>query len=141
METESTKKYERMTIILHSGAYDRVSNALSLAAIGLSMGMEAYILLTYEAVDRFVKGHFEDIKGTEPGLYKKMHDGIETGKFHNIEEKLATARELGLKLYACNTAMATMGVEKKDMVEEVDDIMGLTAFIQLAKEATINWYI
>lgn len=141
MEIENKVKAERMTIILHSGAYDRVSNALSLATIGLSMGMESYILLTYDAVSRFVKGHFEDKEGTEPGMYKKMHDGIEAGKFHNIEEKLATARELGLKLYACNTAMATMEVEKKDLVDEVDDIMGLTAFIQLAKDAAINWYI
>jgi len=138
---ENEIKNERMTIILHSGSYDRVSNALSLATIGLSMDMDVYILLTYEAVGRFIKGHFEDKDGTEPGMYNKMHQGIEAGKFHNVEEKLTTAREMGLKLYVCNTALATMDVDIKDMVDEVDDVMGLTAFIQIAKDAAINWYI
>jgi peroxiredoxin family protein len=141
MTNDSKSKAERMTIILHSGSYDRVSNALSLATIGLSSGMEAYILLTYEAVGRFVKGHFEDTVGTEPDMYKKMHQGIEAGKLHSIEDKLAIARDMGLKLYVCNTALATMGVDIEDMVDEVDDVMGLMAFIQLAKDAAINWYI
>ena len=130
-----------MTIILHSGSYDKVTNALSLAIIGLTMDMEAYILLTYEALRRFAKGHFEDSNATDPELLTMMQQGIASGKFHTISEKLATARELGLKLYACNTAMATLGIAREDLVAEVDDIMGLTAFVQLAQNAVINWYI
>ena len=48
---------------------------------------------------------------------------------------------MGLRLDACPTAMATLGIEKEDLVEEVDEIMGLTTFTILAKEAVINWYI
>ncbi len=114
---------------------------MSLAIIGLTMDMEAYILLTYEALRRFVKGHFEDPDATDPELLIMMQKGITSGKFHSITEKLVTARELGLKLYACNTAMATLGISREDLVAEVDDIMGLTAFVQLAQNAAINWYI
>jgi peroxiredoxin family protein len=141
MNEENRPDKKRMTIILHSGSYDKVTNALSLAIIGLTMDMEAYILLTYEALRRFVKGHFEDPDTTDPELLAMMQRGITSGKFHSISEKLATARELGLKLYACNTAMATLGISREDLVAEVDDIMGLTAFVQLAQSAAINWYI
>ena len=138
---ESKEKKQRVTIILHSGSYDRVTNALSLAIVALSMEMEVHVLLTYEGLRRFIKGHLEDPDGTDNELYGMMQKGIDSGRFHTIEEKLETAHEMGLKLYACTTAMATFGIEKKDLVDEVDEVMGLTTFTNLAKEAVINWYI
>ena len=131
----------RITIILHSGSYDRVTNALSLAIIGLTMGMEAHILLTYEALRRFVKGHLEDADSTDAGMLAMLQKGIAAGKLTSIQDKLTTARELGLKLYACTTAMTTVGVTREELVDEVDEIMGLAAFINLANSASFNWYI
>ncbi len=132
---------QRMTIVLHSGSYDRATNALSMAIIGLTLGMEAHILLTYEGLSRFAKGKLDDPYGTDGELMAKMQNGVDSGRFHTIEEKLATAKEMGLKLYACTTACATLGVTKEDLVDEVDSVMGLTAFIQMARDAAINWYI
>jgi peroxiredoxin family protein len=132
---------DKVTIILHSDAYDRVTNALSLASICLAIGMEAHILLTYGALKRFVKGHLEDTDGTDPDILAKIQHSITSGVNHSIEEKLATARSLGLRLYACTNAMVTMGITPEDLVDEVDEIMGLTAFIQLSRDASINWYI
>jgi len=141
MSTGGQPPVQRMTVVLHSGSYDRATNALSMVIIGLTVGMEAHILLTYEGLRRFVKGHLEDAHGTDGDLMATMQQGIESGRFHTIEEKLATAKEMGLKLYACTTACATLGVDKEDLVDEVDEIMGLTAFIQMARTAAINWYI
>ena len=141
MNTNKEAGIERITILLHSGSYDKVTNALSLAIIGLTMGMEAHILLTYEALRRFVKGHFEDHEGTDKELFTKIHEGVVKERFHDIEDKLAAAKELGLKLYACTTAMATYGLTREDLVDEVDEIMGLASFVQLARTASINWYI
>ncbi len=138
---ESGPRVQRLTILLHGGSYDRVTNALSLAIVALSMGMEAHILLTYEGLQRFVRGHLEDAEGTDAALFGLMQRGVDSGRFHTIGEKLQAARELGLKLYACTTAMATLGVERQDLVDEVDEIMGLATFMNLAKEASINWYI
>lgn len=141
MSTSSQPPAQRMTIVLHSGSYDRATNTLSMAIVALTVGMEAHILLTYEGLGRFVKGHLEDGQGTDGDLMTMMQQGIESGRFHTIEEKLATAKGMGLKLYACTTACATLGVNKEDLVEEVDEATGLTAFIQIARTAAINWYI
>jgi peroxiredoxin family protein len=132
---------QRMTIILHDGSYDRVTNALSLSIVGLTMEMEVHVLLTYEALRRFVKGHFEDSGSGDRDMYDRIHHGIESGKFHTIEYKLTAAKEMGLKLYACSTAMATLGIERDDLVVDVDEVMGLAAFLELAKTAAVNWYI
>jgi peroxiredoxin family protein len=37
--------------------------------------------------------------------------------------------------------MATCDLNKEDLVDGVDQIMGLTTFMNLVREATVNWYI
>jgi peroxiredoxin family protein len=138
---KETNSGQRLTILLHSGSYDKATNALSLAIVGLSMGMEVYVLVTYEALRRFKKGYLEDSMYTDPELLGMMQKGIDDGKFHTIEEKLEMAHAMGMKLYACTTAMETIGAAREDLVAEVDDIMGLTAFMRLAVGAAVNWYI
>ncbi|MAE10961.1 MAG: DsrE/DsrF/DrsH-like family protein [Dehalococcoidales bacterium] len=141
MSADSSTGTQHAAIILHSDSYDRVTNALSLASVCLAMGMEATILLTYEGLKRFVKGHYEDVEETNSELQAMIQQGIGDGNIRGIEEKLVSAKGLGLKLYACTNAMAIKGLDLEDMVDEVDDIMGLATFIQTARSAAINWYI
>ncbi len=141
MSAGSEPSVEQIAIILHSGSYDRVSYALSLASICLAMGMEAHILLTYGGLKRFVKGHLEDMEGTDSDFQVMFQRGIVSGGIRSIEAMLADARKLGLRLYACANAMANMGIARQELAEEVDEVMGLAAFVQIAKNASINWYI
>lgn len=139
--TSDSLEIERVTINLHSGSYDRVTNALSLAIISLAMGMEVHILVTYEALWRFRKGHLEDMDWTDPEFQSIFQSGIAADGITPIETKLVEAKEMGLKLYACPNAMLNMHIAREDLVEEVDELMGLVAFVSLARTAKINWYI
>ena len=133
---------ERVTIILHSGAYDRASYALTLALVALASGMEVDMLLTFEGLRRFTKGHLADI-GEETSLSVRVNIelGLESGGIQPLEVQLADARKLGLKLYACPNAMAALNIGLSDLLDEIDSIMGVAAFLQLARTASINWYI
>ncbi|MBI4303288.1 MAG: DsrE/DsrF/DrsH-like family protein [Chloroflexi bacterium] len=140
--TDNPEEKERVTIILHSGAYDRASYVLSIAMVALASGMEAHILLTYEGLKRFTRGRLADIsEETSPGLRTSIRRGLESGGIAPLEAQLADAKKLGLKLYACPNAMANLNIAQADLLPEVDSIMGLAAFIGLARTATINWYI
>ena len=141
MSASSQQSAEQATIILHSGSYDRVSYALSLASICLAMGMVTHMLLTYGGLKRFVKGHLEDLEGTDSAFQVMFQRGKASGGIRSIEEMLADTRKLGLKLYACPNALANMSIVPSDLVEEVDEVMGLATFVQLARNASINWYI
>jgi len=141
MSIDREQSTQRVTIILHSSSYDRVTNALSLAIVSMAMEMEAHILLTYGGLNRFIKGHLEDEEDTDSELLVMLRESIDSGRNHSIEEKLATAREMGLRLYGCANAMATMGIKHEDLVEEVDEVIGFASFIRLARNASINWYI
>jgi peroxiredoxin family protein len=141
VENISAENKERITIILHSTAYDRVSCALCMALAALSAGTEAHILLTAEGIKRFTKGNLTSIGEETPlRLHAEIQEGLEKGAMQPLDEQLACAKEMGLKIYACPNAMATYNVAKRNLVG-VDKLMGLVTFLKLASGAQANWYI
>ncbi len=142
MTTGTLPNKERVTIILHSGSYDRASYALTLALVALASGMEVHLLLTFEGLRRFTKGHLADMgEETSPNVRTNIERGLESGGVQALETQLADAKKLGLKLYACPNAIAALNIRLSDLLDEVDNIMGLAAFLQFARTAAINWYV
>jgi peroxiredoxin family protein len=37
--------------------------------------------------------------------------------------------------------MAALNIALSDLLDEVDDVMGIAAFLEFARSAAINWYI
>jgi len=132
---------ERVTIILHSGSYDRASYALTLSLVALASDMEVYMLLTFEGLRRFTRGHFSEIEATSDSIREQLEQGQEWGIIPSLESQLAEAKKLGLKLYACPNAIASLNIPQNEIMDEVDDVMGVAAFLQLARGAAVNWYI
>ena len=133
---------EQITVILHSGSYDRVSYALSIALVALASGMEAHMLLTYEGLRRFTRGHFEYVgEETSPNIRTNLERGLQSGGIQSLEAQLADAKRLGLRVYACPNAMAALNISLDELLSEVDSIMGLATFLELARAAATNWYI
>ncbi len=142
MTQERSTNGQRVTVILHSGAYDRASYALSIALVALASGMEVHMLLTFEGLRRFTKGHLGDLgEETSSGVRANIKRGLESDSIQSLEVQLADAKKLGLKLYACPNAMAALNIPLSEVLEEVDNIMGLAAFLEIAGTAAINWYI
>ncbi|MBI4267201.1 MAG: DsrE/DsrF/DrsH-like family protein [Chloroflexi bacterium] len=133
---------ERVTIILHSGAYDRAIYALSIALVALASGLEVHMLLTFEGLRRFTKGRLTGLgEETPPEVRTNIRRGLETGGIQSLENHLTDAKRLGLNLYACPSAMAVLNISRDELRDEVDTVMGLAAFLGKARTATINWYI
>lgn len=140
MSTNQDKK--QVTIILHSGDYDRVSYALSLALVALATGMEVHMLLTYGGLRRFTHGHLEDLgEETTHQLRNAINRGLKSGGIEPLPEQLADAKRLGLRLYACAGTMSALNIVRDDLVPEVDEVIGLATFFKFARSASANWYI
>ena len=100
------------------------------------------MLLTFEGLRRFTKEHLADMgEETSPNLRTNIERGLESGGIQSLESQLAEARKLGLKLYACPNAMAALSIALSELLDEVDTVMGLAAFLEFARTAAINWYI
>lgn len=61
MAAERQSDKDKVTVILHSGAYDRASYALSIALVALSLDMEVHMLFIFEGLRRSTKGHLADM--------------------------------------------------------------------------------
>ncbi len=100
------------------------------------------MLLTFEGLRRFTKGHLTDVgEETSPNVRTNIERGLESGGIQSLEIQLADAKKLGLKIYACPNAMAALNIVLSNLLDEVESIMGLAAFLKFARSATINWYI
>ena len=133
---------ESVTLILHSQDYDRASYALSIALVALSSGKDVHILLTFGGLRRFIKDNIDKIGDeTSPDIGNSLKQMLQAGIFQPITTQLANAKEMGLKLYACPNAMAALNIGLADIVDEVDEVMGLAAFMNIARSASVSWYI
>lgn len=133
---------DQIAIILHSGSYDRVSYALSLATAALAMGSKVHMLLTYGGLKRFSLYHLEDLgEETSADIRVAVKRGLGSGGIRPMEQSLADAKRLGLRLYACSSAMANLNISRDQLLPEVDQVIGLVTFIALAQEASVNLYI
>lgn len=132
----------RAAIILHSGDYSRASYAMTLALVSLSMGMEAHMLLTHGGLRRFTGEDLEAMGDETPEQARQDCEfGMMTGALNTLGKQLADAKELGLKLYACTGAMAIMNLRRDALGDEIDEEIGLGAFLEIARGAELSWYI
>jgi len=132
----------RAALIVHSGAYDRVMYALSVATVALAMGMEVHMLFTYDGLRRLVKGHTDDLgEETGPEMQKVIARRLARGDMQPLSQGLRDAKRMGLKVYACVAAMSNLSITRDELVPEVDEPAGLAMFLDLAKNAAINYYI
>ena len=49
-----------------------------------------------------------------------------------LEELVEAAKVLGINFYACEMAMHVLGLEKKDFIPEVKDVLGVASFLKLS---------
>lgn len=141
---EQSKKSYRYCIFLHSGSYDRVFQAMSIANVVLATGGEVHIFFSYGALRRLVKGRTDDavIEG-EPAFFKaEIEKNIARGTIDSITEMIDMGRRFGrLKIYACTGSMAILNIARDELIDAVDQSMGLVSFLQLVKEADQVLYI
>ncbi|MBI2935083.1 MAG: DsrE/DsrF/DrsH-like family protein [Chloroflexi bacterium] len=132
----------KISLILHDGAWDRVYYGLSVALAALATGAEVHALFTFGALKRLVKGRADEVSGdTAPEVQRLVQNGPVRGKLPSIAELLGDASALGIKLYVCPAAMAFLGINKEDLIAGADSVMGLTGFLEMSRGADLSYYI
>ncbi len=59
----------------------------------------------------------------------------------SLPDLISKSRELGVKFIACDMAMNVMGLQRQELLDEVDDVAGVAAFASLAKESGTTLFI
>ncbi|NIN51919.1 MAG: hypothetical protein GTN80_06345 [Nitrososphaeria archaeon] len=132
---------ERVAIIINSTSYDRVDYALTIASTSAALGKEVHVLFTYGAIHRLLKGKADEIgEETNPWIRETFTKQLEKG-FPKISEKLINLKKFDGKIYACVAAMALHNIIKDELVDEVNNVTGIAAFLEAAEGASMTLYV
>ncbi|MBR0502630.1 MAG: DsrE/DsrF/DrsH-like family protein [Paludibacteraceae bacterium] len=152
---EEQKK--KISLIAFSGDFDRLTAVFTLATGAAASGYEVNIFFTFWGLDaiKAEKGRAFLGKNWLTKLFGFMMGGLSntpTSRFNffgigprifrylmkknnvaTLEELVDAANALGINLYACEMAMHVLGLEKKDFIHEVKDVLGVNTFLELSE--------
>lgn len=153
---EQTAK--RLAIIALHGSLDLAYPPFILATAAVAMDMEAAIFFTFYGLEILKKGKIDRLKvsplanpampvkmpsilailpGMTPAATMMMNSWMKKAKVPKLSELLETAKEMGVRLIACQMSMDVMGIKKEDLIDGVE-IGGAATFLEFASQNAIT---
>ena len=137
---------EKITIIVHSGDFDKIYSAFIIGNGALAMGMEASMYFTFWGLSRLKKGALDS------GPLSKMHM-LGLGKWMvkrrmkkanvvSLERLAQDYKELGGKIFACDMTMDIMGIKAADLEQDlIEEYCAVGTYIREARESSVTLFI
>jgi peroxiredoxin family protein len=136
---------EKIALVVFSGTVDRLLPVGIIASGAVAMGMDVDIFLTFWGLNAFRKENvklnqsfskdYEEMKGVMMELMQRK--GVPSWY-----DTLKKAKELGnVRIHACAMTYDLMGLKKEDLVDIVDDVIGVGEFVDIAKDAKFTLFI
>ncbi len=156
MATAELEPKKKLSLIGFSGDFDKLTAVFTLATGAAAVGYEVNIFFTFWGLDAIKKekGRAFVGKSALTKLFGFMMGGLSktpASRFNflglgpkifrylmrknnvaTLEELVDAANALGVNLYACEMAMHILGLEKKDFIHEVKDVLGVATFLRIA---------
>jgi peroxiredoxin family protein len=134
-----------MALIVFSGTVDKLMAAATIATGGVAMGMDVDMFFTYWGLNALrkdaVKTNMKISKDFEE-MGPVMMQLMQKKNVPSWYEVLKKAREAGsVKVHACSQTYDLMDMKREDLVDIVDDIVGVVKFVDEASGAKITLFI
>ena len=160
---EETNAPEKVSLIVFSGDMDKVMGAFIIAAGAAAFDMEVTMFFTFWGLKAIQKGNL-----TGKGFFGKMLGMMNRGGINRIgpskfnfggmgrwmfkkmmadkgittlDELRETAIDLGVHILACNMSMGVMEIGREDLIDEVEDVVGVAKFVKEAASSAIQLFI
>ena len=135
---------KKFVLFLHSGAYDKLYQAIMLAITAASMGSKVYIFLFFWALRKFATGKIDEID-FPAGIQdeeRRLLEGVPQGSPDMLKELLGEVGKMGnLEIYACSGAVKLMELDEDMVKDKVKDIIGLPTMLKMAEGAETQLFI
>ncbi len=156
---------ESLTLVVFSGELDKAIAAFTLATTGAAMGMDVTMFFTFWGLDIIKRERGKVGRGNPAqvmmnkvnrgganrlklsrmnmlGMGTRMVKGLmRKYNMEQIDEMIKTAAGLGVKMIACTTSMALMGLGEGDFIPEVKEFAGAATYLATASEGKVNLFI
>ena len=142
---------EKISIIISKGSLEGVYPGLIMANGARAEGIEANLFFTFFGLDAIHKARHEHIKiasvgnpglhlatwagglpGVSTALTAFMNHKMEKLDIPPIPEFIEMIADTGAGLYACKASVDLFGLEKNDLIPQVQDIITVGDFYQMA---------
>ena len=152
------KTIEKVAIVVSHGSLEGVYPGLIMANGARMEGIEAHLFFTFFGLDAIRKDRWEHIKvatvgnpgmhmasliGVLPGMSwvatKMMSRQMEKLDIPPIPEFIELISDSGGKLWACKASVDMFGLTKESFVPQVEDIITVGDFYELAAGGEINF--
>ena len=154
-----------VTIVVFSGDFDRVQAAFNIAIGAASSGMPVTMFFTFWGLDVITRADARRIgrdplrtafRWLKPGGARRlplsrfnflglgpilMRRLMGDFKMPTVDEMLALARSLDVKIVACTITMGVMGLTESDLIEGIDSFAGVATYLNDARNRSINLFI
>lgn len=153
---------KRLAIISVHGSMDLAYPPLILATAAAAMDMEAAIFFTFYGLEIIRKGNADklqvspvgnpampqpipgisvpNILGVLPGMTAvatgMMNSWMGKAKVAKLSELLEMAREMDVRMIACQMSMDVLGVKKEDLIDGIE-VGGAASFLEYASNDAI----
>jgi peroxiredoxin family protein len=156
---------DKATIIVFSGDLDKLLASLVLATGAAAAGLETTMFFTFWGLSALKKKSAATLSGksfkekmfammtpasTESmGVSKLNFFGMGAAMLRtmmkeknvsSVEEMMALARELGVKMIACTMSMDVMGVERPQLADDIE-LGGVATFMAEASRARVSLFV
>jgi peroxiredoxin family protein len=150
-DTIKPETIKKVSIIISKGSLDGIYPGLIMANGARAEGIEADLFFTFFGLDAIHRARHEHIKIAtvgNPGLHLAtlagglpgvstmmthyMNHKMEKLDIPSIPEFIEMIADTGAGLYACKASVDLFGLEKNDLIDQVQDIITVGEFYQLA---------
>jgi peroxiredoxin family protein len=144
-------KIEKVSIIVSKGSFEGIYPALIMANGARNEGIEANLFFTFFGMDAIHKDRHDHIKVAtvgNPGLHlatwagglpgasslmtKYMEKQVAKQDFPGIAEFVEMISDTGAGVYACLASVDLFGMERDDLIDELDGIITVGDFYDMA---------
>ncbi len=153
---------KRLAVVVSKGTLEAAYPPLILATTAIALDMEAALFFTFFGLHVLKKGSAASLRfvplgnpatpmpmpniiSALPGMTAlatmMMKQTIASKQIVSIPELLDLARESGVKLWPCQMTMDMMGIERKDLIEGLEEPVGAATFLSYAADADITLFI
>jgi peroxiredoxin family protein len=163
---KNAKPENRLSMVVFSGDMDKVLAAFVIATGAVAMGMEVVMFFTFWGTpvlrDKRKNVGGKDVmgkmfgtmlpKGTSDVKLSKMNMGgmgtammkslMKKKNVASLEEMIALAEELGVRIYVCEMSMDLMGFGRDEFIDYKDlGFAGVAKFLEEAQNSKVQLFI
>ena len=152
----------KLTMIVFSGEMDRLVAAFNIATGAAASGMDVTMFFTFwglqalkkhtrtgrSLMGRMLGWFLHDIDGVGPSkmnfggagrlMFKQM---MNVKQVTPVAELRSLAAELGVRMLACQMSMDVMEIRREDLIDEVGDVAGVAAMLEVATQSKATLFI